>query len=155
MLQKLSEKFFKNSDDTKSNLDADIVGLSLIEIDTLLKIDKNTRELILSELEKADEIVFYNLGEKGCFIEPKNGLSALTSKKYIKQNQDIILTWSRNFVQIFIPVASLLIAFIALSLNISKTKIENSEEINKLELKIEHLDSLYNALKIKTDTIRK
>jgi len=46
----------------------------------LLKSGKNDIELVLSELEKSEEIVFYNLKEKGCFINPKNGLSSFVEK---------------------------------------------------------------------------
>ena len=138
LLKKLSEKFIQNSEN--SSVNADIIGLSYAEIDLLLKRNKKTRELVLSELEKSEEIVFYNLKEKGCFIEPKNGISAFTEKKYLRRNEDIIINWLKNIVQIFIPIASLIIAYLALTLKINTFQKSNSKEVEKLEMKIKSLE---------------
>jgi len=138
LLKKLSEKLLREIDNPSDQ--ADVIGMSYEEIDLFLKNKKGERALILSELEKSDEIVYFNLTTKGCFIEPKNGLSALTEKKYLKRNNAIILNWLRNFVQIFIPIASLLIALLALSINIEKNKKANNKKIEKLELRIEQLE---------------
>ncbi len=152
LLKKLSEKFLKEKDNPSNQ--ADVIGLTYEEIDLFLKNKKGKRELIFSELEKANEIVFFDLdSKKGCFIELKNGLSALTEKKYLKRNNTIILNWLRNFVQIFIPVASLLITILALSMNIEKNKKVNDEKIEKLELRIEQLEKSLTKKEIEIDSI--
>lgn len=143
LLKKLSEKFIDNSENPSDQ--ADVVGLSYSEIDLLLKNNKKNRELVLSELEKSEEIVFYNLKEKGCFIEPKNGLSAFADKKYLRKNNEIIINWLKNFVQIFIPVASLIIAYLALTLKINSFQKTNSKEIKNMELKINELEKKVNV----------
>jgi hypothetical protein len=134
LLKKLSEKFINNNENPNKN--ADVVGLSLHEIDLLLRRNKKNRELILSELEKSGEIVYYNLMEKGCFIEPINGLSAFAEKKYLRKNNDIIINFLKNFVQIFIPIASMIIAYLALTIKLDV--IEKSYKIKNIELEIKN-----------------
>lgn len=155
LLKKLSEKFLEQDDNKSQNLTADLIGLSFKEIDSLLNVNLEQRELIISELEKNKEIDFYEFKERGCFID-KNGFSALAEKKYINRNHDIYLNWLRNFVQLFIPVASLIIAYVALSMNIAKNKKENSEEIKSLENRIEQLENPINETKkiIETDSLK-
>lgn len=142
LLKKLSEKFIENRENPSDQ--ADSVGLSYAEIDLLLKSNKKNRELVLSELEKCDEIVYYNLKEKGCFIEPKNGLSALTEKKYLRKNEEIIINWTKNIVQIFIPIASLIIAYLALTLKINTFQKTNTKEIEQIEQKLIKLEKKIN-----------
>jgi len=143
LLKKLSEKFIDNNENPSEQ--ADVVGLSFSEIDSLLKNDKKIRELVLYELEKSEEIVFYNLKEKGYFIEPTNGLSAFAEKKYLRKNDEIIISWLKNFVQIFIPIASLIIAYLALTLKINSFQKANSKEIKNMELKINELEKKVNV----------
>jgi len=144
LLKKFSKKFLDNQD-IKSG-DADIVGLTLNEIDEFLQHKKDKRDLILSELYKSEEIVSFNLDEKGYFIEPYKGLSAIAEKKYLRKNHKIILDWLRNFVQIFIPVASLLIAFIALSINLKERENETKILRNKLNIIENRVDSINSKL---------
>ena len=146
LLKKLSEKFLEQADNNGSNLTADILGLSFEQIDSLLNVKIKERELIISELDINKEIAFYEFKERGCFID-KNGFSALAEKKYINRNQDIYLKWLRNFVQLFIPVASLIIAYVALSMNIAKNKKENNEEIKNLENRIEQIENRKSVIK--------
>ncbi len=155
LLKKLSEKFLEQADNKSPNLTADLIGFSFKEIDSFLKVNTEQRELIISELDKNNEIDFYEFKERGCFID-KNGLSALAEKKYINRNQDIYLNWLRNFVQLFIPVASLIIAYVALSMNIAKNKKENNAEIKSLENRIEKLENPINGNKkiIETDSLK-
>lgn len=153
LLQKLSEKFLEQADNKSQSLTGDLIGLSFKQIDSLLKVNIEQRELILSELDKSKEIVFFEFEDRGCFIN-KNGLSALAEKKYINRNQDIYLNWLRNFVQLFIPVASLIIAYFALSMTISKNKKENSEEIKTLENRIEKLENSSMEKTIETDSAK-
>ena len=158
LLKKLSEKFLEQADNYSPNLKADLLGLSYKQIDSLLNVTLHERELIISELDKNKEIGFYQFQERGCFID-KNGLSALAEKKYINRNHDIYLNWLRNFVQLFIPVASLIIAYIALSTNSTKNKKENNEAIQSLEYRIEQLENSINKteslIEIDTTNLKK
>ena len=138
VLKKLSQKFIDNNEN--ENNKADVVGLSFNEIDALLKVTKKKRELILSELDRCNEIVFYELEQKGFFIEPKIGLSALSEKKYLRKNEDIIIKWLKNIVQIFIPIASLLIAYLALTIKINSNNNLNSKQMKIIEMKIKKIE---------------
>lgn len=138
ILKNLSKKFINNNDNPRK--EANVVGLSFSEIDLLLKKNKNFRDLVLSELYKSNEIVFYDLKEKGCFIEPHNGLSAFAERKYLKKNEDILIKWLKNFVQIFIPIASLIVAYLALTIKLNNIEKSNTKEIKDIEIKINELE---------------
>jgi hypothetical protein len=98
----LSRKF--NED--LSSQRADKSGLSYEEVDDFLRKRKKDRTLIVSELYENEEIKFFDLDNvKGYMINPIKGLSAYTSKKYLNRNNEIILNWLKNTVQIFITIA--------------------------------------------------
>ncbi|WP_031428536.1 hypothetical protein [Flavimarina sp. Hel_I_48] len=143
ILEKLYKKYLDSitNSENKTKVTIKEAGLTLKEINNLIKEDSFKRELILSELYKWNEIIFSETAGKGCFIEENSGISAYSNKKYLKKNEDIILNWLKNFVQIFIPLASLLIAILALSINFSKINAKNKEKIEKLEMRIKHLES--------------
>ncbi|TJY31311.1 hypothetical protein [Pontimicrobium aquaticum] len=115
------------------NVTADRVGLTFDEIEEKLKISPHKRELILSELNKADEIVFFSLDKLGCMIDEKNGIPALTDKKYINRNWKIILDWIKNFVQIVIPVLALVIAYVSLTSKLDSLKTQSDKELQEVK----------------------
>ncbi len=141
-LKILSKKYNSNKNTPSEN--ADVIGLTYAQIDSFLKNKKNYRDLILSELLKSNEIVFFDLDEKSYFIELDNGLSALTKKKYLKRNNEIIVNWFKNFVQIFIPIASLTIGILALSIKFNKIEDSNKKELQKIQQKLIILEKQIN-----------
>lgn len=147
LLKELSEKSLEQDIESQiGKVDADLIGLSFKEVRTLLGVSKQQVELVISELEKNNEIGFYEFKERGCFIIT-NGIAALAEKKYKRKNQDIYLNWLRNFVQLFIPVISLIIAYVALTTSITKNQKEQNIEIEKLEQRIESLEKSKIKLK--------
>ena len=135
VLKILSEKFINEELKLvgKRNVNADHFGLTYDEIEKLLKIFPHKRELVLSKLYKANEIVFFDLEKFGCLINRENGMPAFTNKKYINRNRKIMLDWVKNFVQIIIPVLALAITFISLSIKLDSLKTDSDKELQMLK----------------------
>jgi hypothetical protein len=169
LLKELAKKFgsFGSNENDESKIQASLVGLTLSEIDSHLKLSKAERELVLSGLGDAKEIEAFRDGfdkVAGYFITDNVGLNSFVEKKYLHKNNDIILNWLKNIVQLFIPVASLTVAILALSLKfdsrdkILNQKIESSkdniiklnERINNLEFQIKNEDSATRKQNSKT-----
>jgi hypothetical protein len=147
----LSRKF--NED--LSSQRADKSGLSYEEVDDFLRKRKKDRTLIVSELYENEEIKFFDLDNvKGYMINPIKGLSAYTSKKYLNRNNEIILNWLKNTVQIFIPIASLIVAVLALSLRQATLNEKNDLKFNELDQRIIKLEQINNdQIELNNDTI--
>ena len=135
LLKLLTEKFVSENKKIGrgQTIPADIVGLSLDEIDKQLNISPNQRELILSELIESDEIICFTLKEIGYIINEKKGISALANKKYINRNWKIILDWIKNFVQIIIPVLALVIAYVSLTSKLDSLKTQSDKELQEVK----------------------
>src|SRR5690606_23926697 len=118
------------------------------EIESLLKDSKAERELVLSELDKNQEIEIFDLKEKGCMINDKHGLAAFDSKKYKKMNEDIIIDWIKVFVQIVVPILSLVITILVILKDDSKT----TKEIQAIEQKIQSLKGNIESLELNQKT---
>lgn len=159
LLKKLAEKLH-SVDNDQSSIKASLVGLTLDEIDAHLKRNKTQRELILSGLGEAKEIEAFRDGSDrvaGYFITDNIGLNSVVEKKYLNRNNDIIVNWLKNSVQIFIPIASLTIAILALSLKISISEKITDHKIEALKSNITNLNRKIDALEIrckKIDTVK-
>jgi hypothetical protein len=146
-----------NSEKIKNGEAADIfdAGLTVAEIGVLIKKNDAERDLILSELNNSKEIIYSETSGSGYFINPNSGVSALSNKKYLKKNEDIIINWFRIFAQIIVPVLSLIVAVLVLTLKLnsftdnieSKLNKKNKLELNRLESKINHIILLENNRK--------
>ena len=146
LLEKLADKF--NSGKNLPGDGADLIGLKDKQIDDILGSKSKYRDLILSELWESKEIHDFDLNGKGIFITPLEGLSALSSKKYIKRNWDIILKWIKNFLQIVIPILSLAIAFLALTLRFNSMESKIEQRVSKsYDSKIQHLQQQLDSIK--------
>lgn len=77
-------------------------------------------------------------------INPALGLSAFTEGKYLKRNNDILIVWLKNFVQIFIPIASLTITILVLSLESRSINKFQDKEIKELNSRIRDLEDQIN-----------
>ena len=134
-LKLLAKKFLSVNEKISLSkvIPAELVGISFKDIEKELKINSYQRELMLSELDKSKEVVFYDLEERGCFIDQKNGFSALSNKKYINQNWSIILNWIKNFVQIIIPVLALVIAYVSLTVKLDSLKMQSDKELQEVK----------------------
>lgn len=138
LLKILTNKFVTENEiqPLAKNINSDIVGLSFEEIEKTLKISPIQREMILSELDKSEEVIFFNLKEKGCFINEKNGISSFTDKKYILRNRNIIIGWIKDFVQIVIPVLALIVAILSITTKIDKFRLQTDKDLNTLKVLI-------------------
>lgn len=76
-------------------------GLLYREIDSMFANKDINRELLLSELYKSKEIVQFTKPELGCFIEENNGISALSNRKYLKENRNNLIKFITLFGTIF------------------------------------------------------
>jgi hypothetical protein len=127
---------------------ADKAGLTFIEIDNILKDKKNERELILSELYKNKEIIFFDLEVgKGCMIDEDFGISAYSNKKYLNENDKII----KNLVIFILPIIGLIIAITNLYLKFDSFKETKNAEIENLNSRIEIIENSGDTLNKKTD----
>lgn len=144
LLRKLAEKFRLNNDYKEKN--ADVVGLSLKEIESILGKHKKHRDFILSELGKSKEIQACNLSEKGFFITPSEGLSAFAAGKYIRKNNDILINGFKTFNAIAIPILSLAVAVLALTIKLEPTDMNaetkviqnNTKALERIESRLVH-----------------
>ena len=133
LLKVLSRKLLEYPKKRGEKIDGRLVGLTFEEIDVLLQTDQVERHLILSELISSEEIINFNTNSGlGVFIEPRIGVSAFSNKKYLNRNWQIIKQWTLNFVQIVIPVLSLLIA----ALVVIKKDNRTIQKIELLEQKL-------------------
>lgn len=142
LLKKLSEKYINNIKDGATD-----IGMTLSEIDKLLNVDELKREKIVSELLRADELVFFDFRDAcGFFIEHKNGLSAFADKKYLKRNEDILISWFKVFTQIAIPILSLIITILVILRDDART----TKELQAIEQKVESIQSYIDSLEMKS-----
>lgn len=107
------------------NLVIQILKYSNTQILDLLKIKYSQKVFVLAELIKNDEVYPFTLPENGFMINPTIGLLAYSEKKYLNKNWNIILQWTKNFVQLFIPLISLLIAYLSITYKIEESKNHN------------------------------
>jgi hypothetical protein len=140
----------KKNQTTRKNYskDANLHGFTFEKIQSLLKLNKNELEILLSELLNSKEVHLFDINkEKGCIIDDEFGFLAISSKKYIKRNENIIINWFKVFTQIIIPIASLFIAFLALTLKFNSItdKIEKKvdtkykQELKQIESKLDSI----------------
>ncbi|MDK2773326.1 MAG: hypothetical protein KYX68_14065 [Flavobacterium sp.] len=135
-LLELLSKHRNNVELNKAKYNA--LGVSFEEIYKELKCNDDELHVITSELYTSDEIGYhdaYNI--IGLFAKDK-GLSAFSNRKYIKLWWDNLFNISKNIVQIFIPILSLIIAYVALttkSNQIQKKSEKELQEVKELLLK--------------------
>ena len=131
-----------------------ILGVSTESILKDLNCNEDELELITSELHTQDEIKYFNAhGVVGFFARP-NGVSAFSDKKYLRLNNSRIKSNLKDFVQIIIPILSLVIAVLAISLKINNLNSKTDKEIKAIELKQESILNSINKLEMKTKNIQ-
>lgn len=143
MLKKLAERLF-SIENNEAQIQASLVGLTLAEIDNHLSRSTTERELILSGLSDAKEIeAFKDEFDRvsGYFITDNIGLNSFVEKKYLNRNNDIILNWLKNVVQLLIPIASLAVAALALTLKMNTFEKDTIQKIQTIKSEIIKLNS--------------
>jgi len=125
----------KNRTNKELRLDkTETLGKSFEDICKKLKVNRFQLHGITSELYESEEILYTNVELKGIFGKRK-GIESYYNRKYIKRYFDLILNLLRNFVQIFIPIASLSITILVLSKDMKKEE----NKMNRIEqIELEH-----------------
>lgn len=123
-----------------------VVGISFEDVLTFTKCDDIKLAAITSELFDAEEIAYYNHdGLKGLFCELK-GVTSHSNKKYKKAFTSAIKGNVKDFVQISIPVLSLLVAIMV----ITREDTKRTKEIQATEQKVEALQERIYTLETQT-----
>ena len=149
---KLLKELFKLRNQKKPPTPTSEIGLTFKEIDEFLKTTQPQRKLVLSELFNSKDVdLFKKDKEKGCFITDI-GIGSLSSKKYKRNNENIILNWFKNFTQIFIPIASLIITIIVLSINPKNNYDKLNIELQTIKKKIKHIEIIQNKKELNLKT---
>ena len=122
------------------------LGKSFTDIEEELNYDRSNCELVFSKLYFDEEVKHTNTSVFGLYLTQK-GLDSFTNKKYVKENNKIIVNWFRNFAQIVIPILSLSVAILVLFLKFNSISADIKLNLNKefkkdfqrLEMKIDSL----------------
>ena len=155
ILKHLSKKLLTGG---SRDINDDLVYFSYSEIRDILNYKKNDLRLIITELIENKEIS-YHFGAKGKGLICNNlGLISYSNKKYLKIYRTEIITLIKDCVQIFIPVMSLLIAYIALTIKFGDIDKTTKERIESMQHKIDTLDikvknSIFQKKKFETDSL--
>lgn len=152
-LKFLSDNFIELNSSTTKNPNFQF-GKSFEDIESELKLDKLSCEKVYARLELEEEVGVIDTKIKGLHLTQK-GLDSYVSKKYLLENENIILSWFKVFVQIFIPIVSLIIALLALSLKFNsitdniekKVSAKYKQELEQIESKLDSILQLENNRK--------
>lgn len=150
-LKILSKKYIQfESGQTESNF---ILGTDFKDLRSKLKCDKNKCELVFAPLFTNVEVEYTNVGVDGLSLT-QIGLTAFVEKKYSKQNNAILLGWLKTFVQIVIPILSLIVAILAITIKIKNLNSETSREIEAIEKTQQQLKNSIDTLEMKTKNLQ-
>mgnify|MGYP000892693112 FL=1 len=105
------------------------LGVTFEDIYKDLNCTEKDLYIITSELYISDEIGYHDANNiVGLYVKEK-GVSAFSNRKYINILYDKLINILKNIVQIFIPILSLIIAYVALT-----TKTNNLKKLYEKEL---------------------
>ena len=127
------------------------LGVAFEKIYTELNCNEDELKLITSELYTADEIGYHDAYNIVGIFAKDNGLSAFANKKYSRIYWKRVSDLTKNAVQIIIPILSLLIAFIALTIKIESLNKSTDDKIEKLEKQVIELKTELDKTKNKVD----
>ena len=117
-------------------------GLRKFEILKELKLKNFDFKNSYPELLKNEEIEEHVKDNEIYFcINAENGSSALSERKYIFNNRDIILNFVKDFVQIVVPVLA-----VGISFYLVKVQNESGKELKLLKNKVELQESTIKEL---------
>jgi hypothetical protein len=130
-LLELLSKHRNNVELNKAKYNA--LGVSFEDIYNELKCNDDELHIITSELYTSEEIGYHDAYDiVGLFAKDK-GLSAFSNRKYIKLWWDNLFNISKNIVQIFIPVFSLIIAYVALTSKSNQYQKKSEKELQEVK----------------------
>ncbi|KIA88415.1 hypothetical protein [Kaistella jeonii] len=129
ILKHLSISYVAMKNDNLANPEYNF-GLSYERLQLLIKEEDNEAFNVFQYLNETNEVGVKNIGFDGLYLT-SNGYISFAEEKYLKRNQNILLKFLKNVVQILIPILSLIIAITALTIKNSKLekRIENIEKV--------------------------
>lgn len=143
ILKILAKEYIQNEE----KVDATFQGVPFDELCRILHNNYKNLRLDISVLFENKEIDFYeNQNSKGLIINEK-GLSSLSEKKYRKIYSKKVVDSLKNFVHIFIPIISVLIAYLALTSRIDTINSETDSRIFDSEHKIKEMEKKLKDLR--------
>ncbi|PLB19944.1 MAG: hypothetical protein TRG1_1208 [Flavobacteriaceae bacterium FS1-H7996/R] len=146
----MSDSFIKfNSDQTDSNF---VFGVSFSDLQSELKCDRNKLELIIGTLYLNEEVKYTNVDIEG-LISTLKGFNSFSDKKYLKENDKIIINWLKNFVQIVIPVLALVIAYVSLTSKLDNLKTLSDKELQEVKNTMEKQKERIELLEKRTEIL--
>ena len=127
------------------------LAVSKEELCERLKINKEELFVVTSILKDAQEIDLYAMEFDGYFAKPK-GIYSYGDKKYLKKRKLEKRENTKYYIQVIIPVATVIIAFLSIMLNISQWKYSTIQKTSEIELKkqMESIHKELNSLKEST-----
>jgi hypothetical protein len=124
-----------------------ILGISYDEIYKKLNITDFQLLELTSELYDNKEIGYHNAYEVEGLYAKNKGIAAYSNKKYLKLYKKSIVENVKDVIQIAIPVLSVIVAIVALTIKIETVNNQNEKRFNDIEKKV-------NLNNIKTMNIR-
>ncbi|ARV05569.1 hypothetical protein BTO04_02140 [Polaribacter sp. SA4-10] len=122
--------------------------MSFDEICEKLKWNKTELDIIYIQLEKELEIKQSVEKADNILTITAKGILSYSNRKYFNFYSKSIIVGIKDLAQIFIPVASLIIAFLALTYSNPKIqKIEYKKELNNIEINIDSLKTQMKEIK--------
>jgi len=133
ILKLLSDSFIKfNSNIRDENFK---LGISFDELQRELKCNRHELEIIIVSMYNQNEVKHTNVDVYG-LISTSNGFDSYVDKKYLKANTKIIINILKNFTQIVIPVLSLVVAILTITIKLDILKKQYDKELQRLETTI-------------------
>jgi len=132
-------------DSGRRNIDFKL-GVSFDDLQKELNCDLDTCELIYSTLYDEKEVEYTNTSVIGLILSQK-GLKSYSEKKYLKENEKIIIDYFKNFVQIVIPILSLVIAILTIQLKIDTSNDKTNKKIENLQIQLNKQEQIINDLR--------
>ena len=115
------------------------IAVNFEELMTKLNCDKEKLLRISSPLFNDKEIEFYNTNNIQGLFATNKGVSSYELKKYVKLNKNILFNEIKNWVQITIPVVSLILTMLIFIF--SELKLERKDQRNdELENRVHQLE---------------
>ncbi|RZL32272.1 MAG: hypothetical protein EOO96_14455 [Pedobacter sp.] len=96
--------------------------------------------LILSELLEVNEIKPYHLNEQHGFFSTDLGNMAYSNKKYLLRHENFMINRTKNFLQIAIPLLSVMITIFVLVMSEIRLDRKNTQ-INDLLIRISKIEN--------------
>jgi hypothetical protein len=128
------------------------IGISFAELASSLNCTQEYLRKIASRLFEEKEIDLYDVKFKGLFCTEK-GLASFLDKKYLYLQETKIFDRFKNWIQVLIPVLSLLFTIIIFTKSESKLR-KVDIEIQKLKQDLDIIKNSKDSTSIQTDRHR-